>query len=162
GNPGSSAAGALQADGKIVAAGTGGFQAGFSVVRYTADAAITDLNTHFVTQVYLDLLQRPPDPTGLAALLAALNAGSTRTQVVTAIESSLEYHILEVEKLYGFLLNRPPDPSGFTTWVNFLNQGGTYNQLQAIFLGSDEYFIRRGWTMNDRYLQALYADVLHR
>ena len=51
---------ALQGDGKIVAVGTatGASQSGPEIIRYTADSPISDPNQRFLTQVYLDLLQR--------------------------------------------------------------------------------------------------------
>ncbi len=153
---------ALRTDGRIVA--VGGQIAGdfFLVQSYTADPPISDANQRFLTQVYLDLLQRQPDAGGLAGFLAGLNAGVSRTQVVSTIENSQEYHLLEVEKLYGLLLDRPADASGLTNWVAFLNQGGTSEQLEALILGSSEYFSRRGGGSNTGYLTALYGDTLQR
>jgi len=155
---------ALQGDGKIVAVGTatGASQSGPEIIRYTADSPISDPNQRFLTQVYLDLLQRPVDPSGLAAWSSALAAGTTRTQVVADIENSLEYHILEVQYLYGLLLNRQADSAGLTAWMSFLNQGGTYEQLEARFLGSNEYFTQHGGSTNAGFLQRVYDDVLQR
>ena len=129
---------ALQTDGKIVTVGSivaGPGSTAFAITRYTADTAISDPNQRFLSQVYLDLLQRPIDPSGLAAWSSELAAGVTRSQVVAAIETSVEYHTLEVEYLYGFLLNRQADPGGLAGWVYFLNQVGTHEQLEAQFLG---------------------------
>src|SRR5262249_22662569 len=142
---------ALQADGKIVVVGgasnpMGGAGGAIYVARFTADPPISDANQRFLSQVYLDLLQRPIDPVRQASWSNALAVGMPRTQVVSAIENSQEYHPLEVQYLYGFLLRRPPDPGGLATWINFLNQGGTQQQLEARFLGSDEYFNVQGGT----------------
>jgi uncharacterized delta-60 repeat protein len=155
---------ALQPDGKILVVGenlSGNPPPGL-LVRYTADPPITDPNQRFLTQVYLDLLQRPIDAGGLAGWENDLASGETRTQVVASIETSPEYHTLEVDYLYGFLLNREPDSAGLSAWVNFLNQGGTYEQLEAIFLGSPEYYSGRGGGTNSSYLETLYGDVLQR
>jgi len=155
---------AMQSDGKIVAVGTatGASQSGPMMIRYTADSPISDPNQRFLTQVYLDLLQRPVDPSGLASWSSALAAGTTRTQVVADIENSQEYRTLEVQYLYGFLLNRSADSAGMAGWVSFLNQGGTYEQLEAIFLGSNEYFAQRSGSTNAGFLQRMYDDLLQR
>jgi len=156
---------ALQSDGKIVSVDVltyVGSQPMPSVDRLTADPPISDPNQRFLAQVYLDLLQRPIDPSGLAGWSSALTSGATPAQVVAAIESSPEYHTLEVAYLYGFLLNRQVDPLGNSSWVNYLNQGGTYQQLQAMLLGSAEYYNTRGGETNTGYLQALYTNLLQR
>jgi uncharacterized delta-60 repeat protein len=154
---------ALQADSKIVAVGEPpGPGPDFLVARYTADLPITDPNQKFLTQVYLDLLQRPLDPDGLSVWSDALASGATRAQVVAAIEGSQEYHAVEVQKLYGLLLSRTAEPAGLNSWVGFLDQGGTFEQLEAMILGSDEYFAGHGGGTNDGFLKAMYADVLYR
>src|SRR5262249_51988640 len=50
-----------------------------------------DANALFIDQVYRDLLGRLADATGLTAWQGALAQGMTRTQVVAAIENSIEY-----------------------------------------------------------------------
>jgi hypothetical protein len=133
------------------------------VARFLGDAPIADTVQRFVTHIYLDLLERSPDGGGLANFTTALNTGRlTRTQFVQVITSSVEYHTLEVQSLYGRLLGRPADSSGLTNWVNFLGQGGTAKQLAAIFIGSAEYFSNRGAGTTNGFLQVVYSDVLRR
>src|SRR5262249_23635502 len=81
---------------------------------------------------------------------------------VQAIIGSPEYRTLEVRGFYGRLLGRPADSAGLTNWVNFLHQGGTEEQVQAQFIGSAEYFSRRGGGTESGFLQRVYADVLRR
>jgi uncharacterized delta-60 repeat protein len=159
---------ALQADGKIIAVGTflvpngaGGGVNAFDVTRFTADPPISDPDQRFLSQVYLDLLQRPLDPAGLAGWSSAMIGGAARTEVIAEIEASQEYRTLEVQYLYGLLLERPVEPAGLAGWIGFLNHGGTIEQVEAQILGSNEYFLRAAST-NAGYLQRLYADVLHR
>ena len=126
----------------------------------TAD--IGDAAQRLVAQMYLDVLGRPVDSTGLAAWAGQLNAGSiTADQVVQGLVSSQEYRVNLVQSMYQQLLHRPADANGLATWVNFLNQGGTDQQLEADLLGSGEYFNNAGAT-NSGFLSALYLDVLHR
>jgi uncharacterized delta-60 repeat protein len=149
----------LQPDGKIVVAGTS--NGDFALARYLGDQRIPDANQRFISQVYLDLLQRPAEPAGLNFWSGLIDQGMSRTQVVLQIENSPEYHALEVQRLYGLVLGRAADPSGQTAWASFLNQGGTAEQLEASLLASAEYFTRAGGT-SDRFLEALYRDTLQR
>jgi uncharacterized delta-60 repeat protein len=156
---------ALQPDGRIIAAGnaTVGQIPSFGAARFLNDNPISDANQRFITHVYLDLLGRSPDASGLMTFTTALDQGQlTRLQVAQIITNSLEYHTLVVQGLYGRLLGRPADPTGLNNWVNFLSQGGTADQLEAIFLGSAEYFNGRGAGTANGFLQALYGDVLGR
>jgi uncharacterized delta-60 repeat protein len=158
---------AIQADGKLVAAGfarndPGASDQVFAVARYLADPPIADPNQRFLTHVYLDLLGRLPDPSGQASWTGLLNQGATRTQVVQMIEASAEYQSDAVQYLYGYVLGRAADSTGMSGWSNFLAQGGTAEQLEANLLGSDEYFAGRGGGNNNSFLQGVYRDVLGR
>jgi uncharacterized delta-60 repeat protein len=154
---------ALQPDGRIVEAGRAlaGPVETFGLARFKGDSPISNANQVFVIHVYLDLLQRSPDPNGLTFWAGMLDQGMARTDVVARIEGSGEYRALVVQGMYGHLLGRAADPAGLNGWVNFLNQGNTAEQLQAAILGSDEYFSRHGGN-NSSFLQALYIDVLQR
>ncbi|HEV3082905.1 MAG TPA: DUF4214 domain-containing protein [Gemmataceae bacterium] len=128
--------------------------------RELLDAATT---ANFVSKIYPDLLNRPADTAGLNVFGAALQAGQlTRPAVVTAIEASPEYRTGLVQGLYSQLLHRSADAAGLTAFTNFLGFGGTPEQVAALLAGSAEYFQSRGGSSNDGFLNALYADVLHR
>jgi hypothetical protein len=136
---------------------------GIRVFHVTAAAAERNTGTpnqRFVQQLYFDLLRRPVDPAGLASWTGWLDRGLSRTQVVTTIQNSAEYHSLVVGDLYQLVLERPVDSLGQATWVNFLSRGGTAAQLEAILLGSDEFFARHG--NSDGFLPALYQVLLQR
>jgi autotransporter-associated beta strand protein len=119
-------------------------------------------NQRLVTQIYLDLLGRPVDAFGLSGWSASLDQGASRSQVVLAIESSLEYRTIVVQRLYQRFLHRAAEPSGLTGFTQFLAGGGTIEQAQSIITGSAEYFQTRAGGTNDGFLNALYGDVLNR
>jgi hypothetical protein len=160
----------LQADGKIVFVGVdsssdvfgGPYKALFLTTRLLGDTPSGDANQRLVSQVYLDLLQRPADPAGLAGWSGLLASGQDTTQqVALAIETSQEYHNLVVNDLYGKYLQRAADPAGLAAWSAFLAGGGTIDQLRARLLGSAEYFTDSGST-NSGFVAAVYRDLLAR
>jgi uncharacterized delta-60 repeat protein len=154
---------ALQPDGRIVVAGKSPNNGGdFALARYLTDSRIGVGSQRFVSQVYLDLLQRPADSAGLTFWSSSIDQGMSRASVVAGIEASVEYHTLIVKRLYLLVLRRTVDPFGLNGFVTFLNQGGTTSQLESTLLGSDEYFNRRGDGSNNGFLQVLYQDVLRR
>src|SRR5207302_11187076 len=63
--------------------------------RVTATLQIVDPFTSFVTALYHDLLQRAPEPDGLAGWVIALQHGVTRLQVASAIYQSPEHRGLQ-------------------------------------------------------------------
>src|SRR5262249_33381464 len=117
-------------------------------------------NDRFLAQAYLDLLQRPVDPTGLRFLTAALAQSISRVQVVQAIEASLEYRTILVTNLYTTFLHRPVDASGLSTFTTILGNSGTVEQVEAFLAGSPEYFQAQGHGTSDGFLDALYRDAL--
>jgi autotransporter-associated beta strand protein len=134
-------------------------------VTQVVNAATVGLtpNQCFVTDAYMDLLGRSPDPGGLAAWTALLDLNqATRLQVALGIENSPEYRMDVVQQLYQRLLRRAADPAGLTGGVSFLAAGGTSTQLEAVILASPEYFQTRGGGTNLGFLQAVYLDVLGR
>jgi len=119
-------------------------------------------NQRFVSQVYMNLLKRGVDPTGLNAWTAMLNQGMSRTQVVQAIEGSLEFRTDQVTAIYRQFLHRAVDPTGMATFTNLLAGGDTVEQVEAMVVGSQEYFQNRGGGTNSGFLSALYQDGLNR
>ncbi len=119
-------------------------------------------NQRFVAQMYLDLLHRPVDPGGLATFTQLLNAGQSRTQVVTTLEGSQEYLSDVVQGIYRQFLKRAADPTGLTAFTSMLASGGTNEQVDALIAGSQEYFQNRGGSTNNGFLTALYQDALGR
>jgi hypothetical protein len=147
-------------------------------------SAVGTANENFIARVYLDLLGRSPDATGLATWSSKLDQGVSAHDVVLAIAQSTEYRTLQVESFYHRFLNRTADPDGLNANLAFLQNGGqpatvsimaltgsnlnnsashegSSQQLAASMLGSPEYFQKSGGT-NDGFLNALYTDVLGR
>jgi hypothetical protein len=131
-----------------------------ATVTSTATISGTD-NQRFVDQVYRDLLGRQPDSDGLVAWLARLDQGMPRGQFVAQLEQSAEYRQDQVMAIYQKYLHRPADPGGLEMGAQLLAHGATDEQLAAIVVSSQEYFALHG-SANDRFLDALFQDALHR
>jgi uncharacterized delta-60 repeat protein len=156
----------LQADRQIVVGGSVQDQFTFAntwlAVRYLGDTPSGTASQRFVSQLYLDLLQRPADSGGLAFWSGLIDSGqATNVQVVQMIEGSQEYRQDVIEQFYGEYLRRPVDAGGLTAWEDFLAGGGTIDQMRALVLGSREYFQLAGST-NDAFVANVYRDALGR
>lgn len=113
-------------------------------------------DTRFLTQLFADLLHRPPDAAGLASLGGQLAAGATRAQIALAVQASPEFRHGMVQASFEELLDRPADAAGLASLLPLPEE-----RLQAAILGSDEYFARAG-ADNTAFLRSLYQDVLGR
>jgi hypothetical protein len=114
-----------------------------------------------VAGLYLDLLQRPIDRSGLNYWSGLLDRGVGRNQVVAMLENTTEYRQLQVQQAYAAYLHRPADVSGLAHFTQLLANGGTVELLAAELVGSPEYLVRAGGTSGG-FLAALYQDALHR
>jgi autotransporter-associated beta strand protein len=132
--------------------------------KVNANASLNGCDSQsFVTQVYLDLLHRPVDASGMASWGGILDSGKlTRADVVVGIERSPEYLGLQVRTAFQKLLRREPEPASLTNLILYLAQGRTVAQLNQLILASPEYYNRFGHGNVDNYLQAMYQDVLGR
>jgi hypothetical protein len=119
-------------------------------------------NERFVCQVYVDLLGRMPDASGLSQWMAQLNAGTNRTAVVRGIESSAEYLNDLVGNWYSEYLGRRPSGNEGAGWVAALQRGASERSVQAGILGSGEFFSSQGHGTNQGWLSACYQDLLAR
>jgi phospholipase C len=135
---------------------------GGSTTTATSTVVVGAQDQRFVAQAYLDLLNRPVDPSGLATWTAALAQGESRAQVILRIEESPEHLRQVVEGLYGLLLHRTADRGGLSTWVSFLALGHSIEQAESLIVGSPEYFQNRAGGTNDGFLNAIYQDALQR
>jgi hypothetical protein len=114
-----------------------------------------------VAELYLDLLGRDADPTGLAGFSGALDAGLPMQQLVAAFVNSVEYKAKVVNDLYLKYLGRAADPTGLAIFVGVLNAGGSANTVAAALLSSEEFFANSGGTTAG-FVTALYLAVLER
>ncbi len=105
--------------------------------EFFADAGGT--NSGFVNLLYQDLLNRSPDPTGMAAFTGELNAGISTYIVAYQILSSNEYDQDVVASDYLRIFRRPADSGGLDYWAAQLGNGMTQQDLVASLLSSPEY-----------------------
>jgi hypothetical protein len=151
---------------------TGGATATVRTAATTLEQLLPDgtrgtANQRWLGEVYRDLLGRAIDPVGLANATNALNMGVSRFQIVSAIESSLEYRMKFINHLYFTLLGRVADPIGMQVSLDilggrsFLGGQPTIEQLKAMIISSDEYFAKHGST-NSNFLEGLFRDVIGR
>jgi hypothetical protein len=119
-------------------------------------------NQAFVSQVYLDVLNRPVDSGALAFWSGALGNNVPRGAVIAAITNSAEFRTVEVQDLYNDFLQRPADPVALKSFSDYLTSGGTAAQVAAILAGSPEYFHKSGGAVNAGFMAALFSDALGR
>ncbi|WP_158372243.1 DUF4214 domain-containing protein [Cellulosimicrobium cellulans] len=115
-----------------------------------------------VTALYVDLLGRGPDPTGLQGWSAALLSGTSQSVLVDTLTRSDEYIAKRVAKAYREVLGREPDPVGAEAWLVAIRaRQSTVDDVQRRFYDSDEYFAASGGTW-EGYVQRLYTTMLRR
>lgn len=132
------------------------------MVTLTIVDNVSNANTRFVHQAYLDILQRQADPIGLRFWAGVLDQGVlTRDQMARAFVTSLEYRAILVAEQYRTFLRRDTDAGGLNFWVNYIGGGGIIEDLKSLILGGDEYFRNAGST-NDGYMTQLYRDLFGR
>lgn len=119
-------------------------------------------NQSFVSNVYLDFLDRAVDPAGLAYFEGLLAAGLSRQQIVLQIEQTPEFARNEVEQLYERYLHREADSGSLSYYSNLLLGGATIERISADLAGSSEFFVSQGDGTNDGFLNAVYEDALGR
>src|SRR5713101_8791270 len=119
---------------------------------------VTD--TNFIQQVYLDVLERPADPTALAADLGFLASNSRQVYALTILHSD-EYRSDLVSGYYQSYLSHTPTSGEAVSGLSFLSTGGTDQELQASLLGSPEYFADQS-SDNTAFVESLFSKLLNR
>jgi hypothetical protein len=141
---------------------------GGNTISLTGQALLGTQNQRWLARVYVDLLGRQIDPSGLAYWGSLLTQGISRTQIVLGIQSSFEYRAKLVQSWYLKYLGRPADPQGLSGFVQLLGTttgiGGDNpeNFVQLQLISSQEYFFNRGGGTNPGFLQALFHDLVGR
>lgn len=124
------------------------------------------LNLPFVAHNYFDILERSPDPAGLAYYVNGLNSGTlSQAQVAAGIFVSPEFAGSGrlVAACYTGLLGRDPDYAGWNYWVTGMQQQGhTQQWMLDGFTASAEFASRYGNTDDTTYVTLLYQNVLKR
>ena len=95
-------------------------------------------NESIAAGLYLQVLGRPADSTGLANATAALDAGETAGQLALALASSPEGLAHQAAAAYSNILGRPIDGSALANATAALGNGETLAQLQAALAASPE------------------------
>ena len=124
----------------------------------------TTLNTpnqYYVAQVYVDLLHRSVDASGLALWSGRLDQGLSRTAFTSEIAHSDEYFAIIIQADYQTYLGRAADASGLNNWTTAMRNGTSDEQLEAGFVASNEFYAHVGGT-NKAWIDALYFDLLGR
>lgn len=136
---------------------------GTSQTLVTTPAQVAaDANQRFVSRLYVDLLQRDGEASGLAYWKGKLDQGTDRAVVVRGFETSDEYRTNLIKKLYNDLLGRPAEVAGIDAWLRYLQAGHDAEQLRAQILASDEFFQHAGSGTAEGYVRALYVAILNR
>jgi hypothetical protein len=131
------------------------------IVAAVALSASPLTDTNFIQQVYLDVLDRPVDPTALASGLGFLGSNSRQMYALTVVLHSDEYRNDLVSSYYQSYLSHTPTSGEAVSGLSFLSSGGADQELQATLLGSPEYFADRG-NDNLAFVQSLYSKLLNR
>ena len=138
-------------------------------------------NGAFVSQLYVNVLNRQADSAGLNAWVAQLNAGASRAQVVLGFSESAEFvgrtgpealrysyagyqesFADDVFRLYRATLARDPDAAGLEGWAGQLAGGRAQAQVAAGFVASAEFQQTYGNTSDSQFINLLYQNVLGR
>jgi hypothetical protein len=124
-------------------------------------------NASWISALYTDILNRPADPTGTAALMAQLQAGTPRGTVAMELLTSGEYRQDLVQTDYNRYLGRNADPGGLSFFVGQLQQGMTDEAIVSTLVSSGEFFTKHGGsgslgTMDQGWIGAAYQSILGR
>jgi hypothetical protein len=119
----------------------------------------------FVRQLYLDILSRTADPSGLSTWVNWINTGVyTRARVASQFFQSQEFYGTGnyITLLYLSIMLRDPDYGGWTGWFNLLRNGYTQTDILNAFLASPEFQSRYGSLDNTAFVTLLYNNMLNR
>ena len=134
------------------------------ITRWATGDLFINVPANFVTQLYLDLLDRLPDPAGLAFWAGYLTSGTmNRSQVAQAIFQSPECRnngVFIIES-YLALLNRDPDFAGWLMYYQELPSLGQTRILDQV-LNSPEFLQKHPGLSDQGFVTLLYNNALLR
>jgi hypothetical protein len=133
----------------------------------------------YITLLYQNVLDRNPDPGGLAAWQGGLRGGLSRADVLVGFSESPENiektrdaidHGLWlrddpaaiIARLYDTVLDRLPDGPGLSAWKGGLQSGMTLQQVADGFTNSPEFQTQYGSLDDTEFISQLYRNVLDR
>lgn len=124
------------------------------------DAAST---RKFVDALYVDLLGRRSDASGLQTWSSAIVQGRmSRHQVAKALAGTDEWTRHVVTGFYRDTLGRDPDPAGLAHWVGRIKGGMPVSEVAAAFYASPEYYRGYGKGAARPWVTDLYRKLLLR
>jgi hypothetical protein len=116
----------------------------------------------FIRALYSDFLEREPAQSEIQHWGGLLQGGFPRGSVASGFVTSDEYRLLRIDAAYRQILGRSSEFGGRMSWLNGMKAGTlTTDDIEQALFVSQEYFERKGGT-NRLFVEALYADLLHR
>jgi hypothetical protein len=118
----------------------------------------------FVSQQYVDLLDRVADTAGLNCWAASIKSGSSRETAASAIFSSPESESLGIylSKLYLGALQRDADYQGWVAWYGAMRSGQSQSAVAGSFIASPEGQRLYGGLNDNDFVEAIYRIALNR
>jgi hypothetical protein len=140
-----------------------------SSTLHSSPATLTETEAtveSFVHSAYFTLLGHDVDQSGLAYWVNAIDTGTPRSALASALSTSAEFRTRIIggtglNSFYQLYLGRASDLGGVNYWVGRMAAGMTFEQVRLQFVGSPEYFTHH---LSDpsKTIDALYNDVLGR
>ena len=131
-----------------------------------ATLVVISANQAFLQRLFPAVLGRDIDPGALAAYLAAMSGGLTRSEVYGDLIASTEYGAWQIEpviRLYYAAFARIPDYAGLQNWSNALHAGAlSLTDAADQFATSAEFLQTYGSLDKTGFVQQLYRNVLGR
>jgi hypothetical protein len=113
----------------------------------------------FVAGAVKDLLGRPAREGEIAAWVAQLSSGVSRTTLATCLLNTPERRERMVRRYYERYLKKPPALDILHYWCDMLPAGRSQEEVLAGILSSPEYVATVG-PKNEHYVRALYRDAI--
>jgi SpoIID/LytB domain protein len=129
---------------------------------FTISTVSTASARSFARALYVDVLGRDGDPSGIEHWTSVTAAGVSRYAVAMAFAGSTERYGRWVRELYPAALLRAPEPGAEAIWSNHLANGGTLNNLYASVYGSDESLAALGNGDVGAWVDGVYRNLLGR
>jgi hypothetical protein len=95
-------------------------------------------NYDAVTGLYLDVLGRTPEQSGLDFWTSQLGSGASINDIRDALESSAENLAQEVNQMYQDILGRSAESEGLNFWTGQLSSGASFEDIRSALEGSAE------------------------
>ena len=121
--------------------------------------------TFFVTQQYLDILDRTPDQNGLNYWVGVLTSGQqTRAQVAAAYFTSVEFTSggLAIIRYYMGAFGSNPDYAGWLNWFTQWHGGLSLTTIENDFVTAPQFTTTYGGLSNSAFVTLAYHNVLNR